>query len=97
MTVYIIQYTLPIKSSLCCLPALPGVEHHAFLHRCAVYFTTLFNLAKKIPAEPSPVSDKALGVQEEGKQSVKVELLSNSLDLTMCTRISAACQFSVNP
>ena len=40
-----------------------------------MYFTTLFNLAKKIPAEPSPASAAGLDVQEEGKQSVKVELL----------------------
>ena len=42
-----------------------------------MYFTTLFNLAKKIPAEPSPVIAEAPGMQEEGKQSVKVELSPN--------------------
>ena len=57
-----------------------------------MYFTTLFNLAKKIPAEPSPVSAEGLGVQEEGKQSVKVELLSNSC-LALCTVPSTACHF----
>ena len=51
-----------------------------------MYFTTLFNLAKKIPAEPSPVSAEAVGVQEEGKQSVKVELLPYSF-LKMCTKV----------
>ncbi|CAK0784261.1 hypothetical protein CVIRNUC_007465 [Coccomyxa viridis] len=51
---------------------------------CAVYFTTLFNLAKKIPAEPSPVSAEGLGMQEEGKQSVKVLEAATGIALSSC-------------
>ena len=48
---------------------LPSFE---LLCRCAVYFTTIFNLAKKIPAESASPGSGSDAVQEEGKQPVKV-------------------------
>ncbi|CAL5229905.1 g13326 [Coccomyxa viridis] len=49
---------------------------------CAVYFTTLFNLAKKIPAEPSPVGQAA--VEEEGRQTIKVLEAATGIALSAC-------------
>ena len=54
-----------------------------------MYFTTLFNLAKKIPAEPSPVGQAA--VEEEGRQTIKVRPQSYDC-LSLDTLSQIPCQ-----
>ena len=68
------------------------LSNSEMLCRCAVYFTTIFNLAKTIPAESTSPGSEGGAVQEEGKQPVKVTrhpFLGTCIQchLLICTKI----------